>query len=122
VWQVKSGTIFDNFLVTDDETLAKEWAERIIKQQEKEREAHAANKEEEDAEDPHGYNPHAHMFGGGENPHGFNPHGNMFGGGENPHAHGFGEETEESEEIEDADGEADESSFHAAHGHHHDEL
>jgi calreticulin len=33
IWQVKSGTIFDNFLVTDDLEEAKELAERAIKAQ-----------------------------------------------------------------------------------------
>jgi len=39
IWQVKSGTIFDNFLVTDDANLAKEWAERSLKDQEAEKAA-----------------------------------------------------------------------------------
>jgi calreticulin len=31
IWQVKSGTIFDNFLITDDVEVAKEWAEKSLK-------------------------------------------------------------------------------------------
>jgi calreticulin len=40
VWQVKSGTIFDNILVTDDETVAKEWAVKFEKQKEGEKAAY----------------------------------------------------------------------------------
>jgi len=107
VWQVKSGTIFDNFLVTDDVNIAKEWAEKSIKLQQKEKELHEANKEEEPEEE--------------ENPHGFNPHGDMFGGGGNPHGHMFGGGEDMEDMPEDDDG-GPEESFHAHHGHHHDEL
>jgi len=37
IWQVKSGTIFDNILVTDDVDVAKEWAEKTMKQKEGEK-------------------------------------------------------------------------------------
>jgi len=40
IWQVKSGTIFDNILVTDDEAVAKEWAAKFEKQKEGEKAAH----------------------------------------------------------------------------------
>lgn len=46
IWQVKSGTVFDNFLVTDDANLAKEWAERSVKAQEAEKVAKESNKSE----------------------------------------------------------------------------
>jgi len=37
IWQVKSGTIFDNFLVTDDQAVADEWAQRSLLDQESEK-------------------------------------------------------------------------------------
>jgi len=46
IWQVKAGTIFDNFLVTDDEAVAEEWAQRTVKTQEGEKEAQAREEEE----------------------------------------------------------------------------
>jgi len=49
IWQVKSGTIFDNFLVTDSEDTAKEWAERTIKQREGEKAAYEKDREEKKA-------------------------------------------------------------------------
>jgi len=39
IWQVKSGTIFDNFLVTDDAAVADEWAKKTLNLQEAEKEA-----------------------------------------------------------------------------------
>ena len=39
IWQVKSGTIFDNFLITDDVEVAKEWAEKTEKTKAGEKEA-----------------------------------------------------------------------------------
>jgi len=50
IWQVKSGTIFDNFLVTDSIETAKEWAEKTVKTQEGEKEAHKKDKEQKEAE------------------------------------------------------------------------
>jgi len=38
IWQVKSGTIFDNFLITDSVETANEWAEKSLKRQEGEKE------------------------------------------------------------------------------------
>lgn len=46
IWQVKSGTIFDNFLVTDDEAVAEEWAQKTVKTQEGEKIAQARAEEE----------------------------------------------------------------------------
>jgi len=46
IWQVKSGTIFDNFLVTDDEHTAKAWAEKTLKTQVGEKAAQKKEKEE----------------------------------------------------------------------------
>eukprot|EP01100_Stratorugosa_tubuloviscum_P014492 TRINITY_DN780_c0_g1_i1.p1 TRINITY_DN780_c0_g1~~TRINITY_DN780_c0_g1_i1.p1 ORF type:complete len:436 (+),score=180.39 TRINITY_DN780_c0_g1_i1:47-1309(+) len=43
IWQVKSGTIFDNFLITDDVQLAKSAAQTVLEQQASEK----AQKEEE---------------------------------------------------------------------------
>jgi len=40
VWQVKSGTIFDNIIVTDDEAVSKEWAAKFEKQKEGEKAAY----------------------------------------------------------------------------------
>jgi len=42
IWQVKAGTIFDNFLVTDNAETAKEWAVKSAQAQEGEKEAHKA--------------------------------------------------------------------------------
>ncbi len=39
IWQVKSGTVFDNILVTDSEAEAKQQAEEILKQQKAEKDA-----------------------------------------------------------------------------------
>jgi len=46
IWQVKSGTIFDNFLVTDDEAVAEEWAQKTVKTQEGEKISQARAEEE----------------------------------------------------------------------------
>lgn len=46
IWQVKAGTIFDNFLITDDVEVAKEWAQKT----EKTREGEKAAEEKEAAE------------------------------------------------------------------------
>jgi len=51
IWQVKSGSIFDNIIVTDDENVQKEWAEKFLKQQEGEKTA-AASKPNDTKEDP----------------------------------------------------------------------
>jgi calreticulin len=57
IWQVKSGTIFDNIIVTDDESVAQEWAEKFAQQQKGEKEAYdqaqktADKKEEKDDND-----------------------------------------------------------------------
>jgi len=50
IWQVKSGTIFDNILVTDDVDVAKEWATKTLTQEEGEKKAHEKAKEEESKE------------------------------------------------------------------------
>jgi len=47
LWQVKSGTIFDDILITDDLKVAEEWAERIAKKQAKEVKAKDKLDEEE---------------------------------------------------------------------------
>jgi len=47
LWQVKSGTIFDNILITDDETVAKEFEEKFFKTRDAEKEA--SEKEQEEA-------------------------------------------------------------------------
>jgi len=49
LWQVKSGTIFDNILVTDDVNVANEWAQKTVKTQEGEKAAHAKSEEERKA-------------------------------------------------------------------------
>jgi calreticulin len=46
IWQVKSGTIFDNFLVTDSVATAKLWAKKTLTTQEAEKEAFEKDKEE----------------------------------------------------------------------------
>jgi len=46
IWQVKSGTIFDNFLVTDSVETAKEWAEKTLKTREGEKAAEEKAAEE----------------------------------------------------------------------------
>jgi calreticulin len=50
IWQVKSGTIFDNFLVTDDVEVAKEWAEKTKATQEGEKEAEEKDRAAKKAE------------------------------------------------------------------------
>jgi len=50
IWQVKSGSIFDNFLVTDDLATAKLWAQKTLKAKEEEKEAHKKDKEEKEKE------------------------------------------------------------------------
>jgi len=52
IWQVKSGTIFDNILVTDDVDVAKEWAEKTIKQKEGEKQMHDKAEEAKPTETP----------------------------------------------------------------------
>jgi len=51
VWQVKSGSIFDNIVITDDENVQKEWAEKFLKQQEGEKAAHAKAAAEKSTKD-----------------------------------------------------------------------
>jgi len=65
IWQVKAGTIFDNFLVTDDEAEAKKHGESVIQkmklektsvekakeEEKKQREAEAAKKETEEEDE-----------------------------------------------------------------------
>jgi len=46
IWQVKSGTIFDDFLVTDSVDTASEWAEKILKRREGEKAAEDKDLEE----------------------------------------------------------------------------
>jgi len=46
IWQVKAGSIYDNFLVTDDVDLAKSEAETILKRVEGERAGEAKADEE----------------------------------------------------------------------------
>jgi len=46
IWQVKAGSIYDNFLVTDDADLAKSEAETILKRVQGERDAEAKADEE----------------------------------------------------------------------------
>jgi len=50
VWQVKAGSIFDNFLVTDSAETASEWAQKTLKTQEGEKAAHKAEEEVKAAE------------------------------------------------------------------------
>jgi calreticulin len=47
VWQVKSGTVFDNILITDSEAEAKAQAEEILKKQKEEKDAHEKKQEAE---------------------------------------------------------------------------
>jgi len=47
IWQVKSGSIFDRFLITDDLDLASEWAEKSVAQNKVESEAKKAENERE---------------------------------------------------------------------------
>jgi calreticulin len=57
IWQVKSGTIFDNFLVTDDAAVAEEWAQKTLKAQETEKaesEKEKASKKEKAGEEQAG--------------------------------------------------------------------
>jgi len=49
IWQVKSGTIFDNFLLTDSVETAASWAEKTLKTQEGEKAAYEKDKEERKA-------------------------------------------------------------------------
>jgi calreticulin len=51
IWQVKSGTIFDNVIITDDENVQKEWAEKFFKQQAGEKAASEASKENQTKDD-----------------------------------------------------------------------
>jgi len=50
IWQVKAGTIFDNFLVTDDVEVAKEWAEKTAATQEGEKAAEEKDRAAKKAE------------------------------------------------------------------------
>jgi calreticulin len=50
IWQVKSGTIFDNFLVTDDIDTAVFWAQRTLKARDAEKAAQQKEKEEKASE------------------------------------------------------------------------
>jgi len=50
IWQVKAGTIFDNFLVTDDPHTAAAWAEKTVKTQIGEKQAQQKEKEEKEKE------------------------------------------------------------------------
>jgi len=52
IWQVKSGTIFDNFLVTDDVEVANEWAEKTLKQKEGEKKMSDKAQEEKKSAQP----------------------------------------------------------------------
>jgi len=47
IWQVKSGTIFDRFLITDDVQLASEWAEKSVAQNKAEDELKKAELEQQ---------------------------------------------------------------------------
>lgn len=47
LWQVKSGTVFDNFLITDDVEAAKADAEAVLKRVEEEKKMKEAEEEEE---------------------------------------------------------------------------
>jgi len=49
IWQVKAGTIFDHFLVTDDVQVAKKEAERVLKLIEKEKALHKAEQDKQRA-------------------------------------------------------------------------
>jgi len=51
IWQVKSGTIFDNFLVTDDVNEAAKFAELTAKTREAEKKMHEKQQEEKKAEE-----------------------------------------------------------------------
>jgi len=51
VWQVKSGTIFDNILITDDEAVAQQWAEKFSQQQKGEKQAHDQAEKASDKKD-----------------------------------------------------------------------
>jgi len=51
IWQVKSGTIFDNFLVTDDRATASEWAKLTATTREGEKKMHDKQEEEQKAKD-----------------------------------------------------------------------
>lgn len=46
IWQVKSGTVFDNILVTNDVSVAEEWRQRSLDAQAAEKEQHAKDEEE----------------------------------------------------------------------------
>jgi len=49
IWQVKAGTIFDNFLLTDSVETAASWAEKTLKTREGEKAAYEKDKEERKA-------------------------------------------------------------------------
>jgi len=52
IWQVKSGTIFDNFLVTDDVDVAKEWSGKTLLQREGEKQMSDKAQQEKKATEP----------------------------------------------------------------------
>jgi len=51
IWQVKSGTIFDNFIITDDAAEAAKFAERTNKSREGEKKMHDKQEEEKKAKE-----------------------------------------------------------------------
>jgi len=50
IWQVKAGSVFDNFLITDSEETASEWAKKTLKARKGEQAAKAFKKEKEEEE------------------------------------------------------------------------
>lgn len=52
IWQVKAGTIFDNIIVTDDQTTADQWAEKTKATQEGEKKMKTAADEAQKAAEP----------------------------------------------------------------------
>jgi len=53
IWQVQAGSIFDNFLVTDSEETASEWAKKSLSARKAEQEAKAVKRAKEDEERQH---------------------------------------------------------------------
>jgi len=53
IWQVKAGSIFDNFLITDSEETAAEWAKKSLAARKAEQEAKAAKKAKDEEERKH---------------------------------------------------------------------
>jgi len=97
IWQVKSGSIFDRFLLTDDVDLAREWAEKSIAQNKAENEAKKAEQEKKRKEDEEARAAQATQQG---------------------------DEAEEADDVEDLEDEVndDEKEVEAAHEEAHDEL